>query len=128
MLSLIVRTLGWILNFAIALSTGYITLSDVLFVIWVFSAISKDLTASEKTRSNSSEISVSSFRISSQSMSFIFPSKEPLFLWKKFYYFPKSLITGYSRRIKNYQIIFLSLFYKACCNNFSGSGWRLRIH
>ena len=65
MLSLIIRTLGWILNFAIALSTGYITLSDVLFVIWVFSAISKDLTASEKTRSNSSEISVSSFRISS---------------------------------------------------------------
>ena len=66
----------------------------------VFSAIFKDLTALEKKRFNSSAISVSSLRISSFSMSFIFLSKVLLFVKKWFYYFPKSLIIGYNRCIE----------------------------
>ena len=72
MLSLIIGTLRRVLKFSVAH-----TLSDTLLTIYVFSAVFQDLIALENKRYNSSAISVSSFRISFFSMSFIFPPKEP---------------------------------------------------
>ena len=65
---------------SISLATGSFKLSETLFAMQVCSAIFKDLTALEKKRFNSSAISVSSFRISPFSMSFIFLPKVLLFV------------------------------------------------
>ena len=65
---------------SISLATGSFKLSETLFAMQVCSAIFKDLTALEKKRLNSSAISVSSFRISPFSMSFIFLPKVLLFV------------------------------------------------
>ena len=78
--SLIIRALGWVLNFSLTLATGSFKLSETLFVMQVFSAIFKDLTVLEKKRFNYSAIWVSSFRISSSSVSFTFLPKVLLFV------------------------------------------------
>ena len=76
------------------------------------SATFKDLTALEKKRFNSSAISASSFRISSFSMSFIFPRNEPLFMKKGFITFQKVLLsdtTDVLRLSKNFLFFFIKL-------------------
>ena len=65
------------------------------------SAIFKDLNTLEKEKLNSCANSVSSFRFSPFSMSFIFLPKEGGFIGEKgFYYFRKSLLVGYNRCIE----------------------------
>ena len=59
----------------------------------MFSSIFRDLTALEKKRFDSSEISVSSFKISSFLMSWIFLPKEPLFVKEGFITFQKVLLS-----------------------------------
>ena len=78
-----------ILNFSIALATVSFKLSETLFVMYMFSAIFKDLTTLEKKRFNSSAISVSPFF----SMSFIFLPKVFLFVKNDFITFQKVLLS-----------------------------------
>ena len=84
----------------------------------MFSAIFKDLTTLEKKRFNYSATSASSFRISSFSMSCIFPLNETL-LWKKVF-----LLSKKSCRIQ--QVYWdcqkeFFFFFKVWSNNFSAS-------
>ena len=82
-----------ILIFSIALATVSFKLSETLFVMYMFSAIFKDLTTLEKKRFNSSAISVSPFRIYFFSMSFIFLPKVFLFVKNDFITFQKVLLS-----------------------------------
>ena len=74
----------------------------------MFSAIIKDLTALEKNRFNSSAISVSSFRISSFSMSFIFLPKVLLFMKNDFVTFQKVLLSDTTDVLRLSNNFFLS--------------------
>ena len=68
---------------------------------YVVSPVFKGLTTLEKEKLNFCANSVSSFRFSPFSISFIFLPKEGAFIGEKgFYYFRKSLLVGYNRCIE----------------------------
>ena len=125
MLSLIIRTLGWTLNFSIPLTERSIKLSETLFVIQV---IFKDLTALDKKVLTflQSQYHLSEFLL----FHWVLYSSQRGFICEKgFYYFSNSRIIGCKRRIKKKKkkTIFI-IFYKICCNIFSASCKLLRIH